>query len=244
MIGSLVSVIIPCYNSEDYITRAITSVWDQSYTNWELIIVDDGSTDSTFEIVSSLSNTHKNKTQIIQSKSNMGVSDARNKGLIKASGSYICFLDSDDYWEANKLKVQVDAMEHTLATLSYTGSNIVDEKNHVVGRRVFKSDLKYMDLWRRNYITLSSAMISTSIIKHGFKNIRHEDYLFWLENKSEKIIGIPDNLTNYRRHTANMTKNKLKSMFWLWRLYFHKTGSIFSSFALLLRNLISRVGRF
>ena len=241
MAEPLVTIVIPCYNSEGFIKRAITSVWEQSYTSWELIIVDDGSTDSTFEIVTNLSHIHKNKTKIIQSRSNMGVSNARNIGLKKASGRYICFLDSDDYWEANKLKLQVHAMEHTHATLSYTASNIVDEKNHIVGRRVYKSDLKHADLLRRNYITLSSAMISNSIIKHDFKNIRHEDYLFWLENKSEKIIGLPEVLTNYCKHSENMTKNKLKSMFWLWRLYFHRTGSIFSSVVLFLRNLISRV---
>lgn len=104
----LVSVVIPTFNRSDLLPDAIDSVVDQTYRNWELIIVDDGSTDDTEQVVNSYSDSRVRYTENTGSK---GPGGARNTGVRKAKGGYIAFLDSDDVWTSGKLRAQVDCME-------------------------------------------------------------------------------------------------------------------------------------
>jgi len=106
----LVSVIIPCYNSELYLLQAIRSVMNQTYTSWQLVVVDDGSTDATTSIISELSRELGEKMVTVRTP-NLGACSARNSGVAAATGVFIAFLDSDDYWHKDKLKVQIDYLE-------------------------------------------------------------------------------------------------------------------------------------
>lgn len=115
----LVSIIMACYNSIKTIDESISSVINQDYKNFELIIADDNSTDGTYEfIISKYSSS--DKVKIIRNEYNKGVSGARNSALRKAKGRYICFLDSDDLWETTKLSTQITYMLKHNVTLSYS----------------------------------------------------------------------------------------------------------------------------
>ncbi|HBC5517211.1 TPA: glycosyltransferase family 2 protein, partial [Proteus mirabilis] len=103
----LVSIIMPCFNSEKYISEAIESVLKQTYSNFELIIIDDNSTDSTLKIINSF---RDNRITIISFDENQGAGVARNKGIEVANGRFIAFLDSDDLWSKNKLEAQIKFM--------------------------------------------------------------------------------------------------------------------------------------
>src|SRR5690606_10832622 len=103
--NGLVSIVMPCYNAEKYITETVNSVINQTYKNWELIIVNDGSTDNSLNMIKEFA-ANDNRISFID-KSNSGVSDSRNKGLEKAKGEYIAFLDADDTWELNNLEDKI-----------------------------------------------------------------------------------------------------------------------------------------
>lgn len=103
----LVSVIIPCYNGEKFISKAIESVLNQTYQNWELIVVDDGSTDGSKKIINQFCNTDK-RAHYIQHKKNKGIPSARNTGIKTSIGEYIAFLDQDDLWMKEKLELFIE----------------------------------------------------------------------------------------------------------------------------------------
>jgi glycosyltransferase involved in cell wall biosynthesis len=237
----LVSIIAPCFNGERYLDQCLESIFHQTYRNWELVIVDDASVDGSYKRIEEKIKISTNKIKFIKLRKNVGVSAARNVGLDNAQGKYMAFIDIDDVWEKEKLSIQIASMEKEKATLSYTRTNILNAEGRVIGKRIYKANLTHRDLGRRNYITLSSAVISRNIIKSKFENIAHEDYIFWLRNKSDKIIGIPKTLTGYRVHSNNLTKSKLKSLLWLWKAYLHISRSIPKSCFLLFRNLLSRI---
>jgi len=106
----LVSIITPSFNSENFISETIQSVLKQNYTNWEMIIVDDFSTDKTVEIVKELASKDK-RIQLFELDKNSGTGIARNFGLNKSSGKYIAFLDADDVWKSEKLEIQIDFLK-------------------------------------------------------------------------------------------------------------------------------------
>ncbi|SUC11881.1 glycosyl transferase family protein [Proteus mirabilis] len=121
----LVSIIMPCFNSEKYISEAIESVLKQTYSNFELIIIDDNSTDSTLKIINSF---RDNRITIISFDENQGAGVARNKGIEVANGRFIAFLDSDDLWSKNKLEAQIKFMLDNNYHLTYSYYQCFDKK--------------------------------------------------------------------------------------------------------------------
>ncbi|MBW8001722.1 MAG: glycosyltransferase [Planctomycetes bacterium] len=122
---SKVSVIIPLYNYERYIGQAIDSVLSQTYTNWEIIVVDDFSSDGGLVVVGRYEDSLKEKLRVIENFENLGVSKSRNLGFRISTGDYIAYLDADDYWEPTKLEKQVLAMEEQDAGVVHTGVNTI-----------------------------------------------------------------------------------------------------------------------
>ena len=239
--SSLVSIIAPCFNGERYLDQCLESIFRQTYRNWELVIIDDASVDGSRKRIEEKIKNSTNEIKFIKLENNVGVGAARNMGLDNAQGKYVAFIDIDDVWEQEKLAIQISSMEKEKATLSYTRASILNAEGRVIGKRFYKASLTHRDLGCRNYITFSSAVISKNIIKSKFENIPHEDYVFWLRNKSDRILGIPKTLTGYRVHGNNLTKSKFKSLIWLWKAYLHISKSIPKSCFLLFRNLVSRI---
>ncbi|MGI4993406.1 glycosyltransferase family 2 protein [Halobacteriovorax sp. GFR7] len=187
----LVSVIIPTYNRANFLARAIDSVLKQSFQNFELIVVDDGSSDNSKDIVESFSD--ERIKYIFQQ--NRGVSAARNLGVIQSSGNYIAFLDSDDEWSENKLQRQLSLLENTKLRLCHTGEHWLRDGEVVKQKKVHQKvggDMFIRSL-KNCVISPSSVLMERSLFEEmgGFNEdfIVCEDYDLWLKITSLYEIG-------------------------------------------------------
>ncbi len=214
----MVSVVIPAFNCEKTILQAISSVLHQTVTSVEIIVVDDGSTDQTFEIVRRFAST-ENTIRLHQNPQNFGVAETRNIGCRNARGNYIAFLDSDDIWETDKLEKQLKALEWTKCDFSYTSYYITSEN----GKRLYRvpATISYSSLLKENVIGCSTVMLRAEVMKeHVFNSsFFHEDYALWLTLLREgyQAIGIEEALVCYRK--GGRSANKLKAAKNRWRIY-------------------------
>ena len=217
----LVSVIISLHDSEKYIEETLESVVNQTYKNWEMIVVDDYSFDSSRDIVRKLQG-KDNRITLVESKANFGgPARPRNIGLGLAKGKYIAFLDSDDVWLANKLEKQIEFMKDNDCDIVHTLANNIDESGKVQGlskdSRVFNK-LKYIMnnkniLFYTNYININTILMknSNNIRFTEDKNlIALEDWFFWIEaQKSLAITLQEDVLVNYRVRNSSISQREL-----------------------------------
>lgn len=160
--SELVSIITPVYNSEKYLKSAYDSLINQSYQNFEWIIIDDCSTDMSFKLALSFAKTDK-RIKVIKTKINSGAAVARNCGIKIASGKYIAFLDSDDIWKPNKLDIQIDFMHATNCAFSY-GCYEVINKNKTITYFPKKEKSDYKDLLKTCDIGCLTVMLDISIL--------------------------------------------------------------------------------
>lgn len=178
----LCSMIMPVYNSEKYIAEAIESVIKQTYKNWEIIVVNDASTDDTEKIIKSYQEKDK-RIKLISLPKNQGAANARNTAIQNAKGKYIAFLDADDYWEKEKLQEQIQILQNSNADISYTAYLMIDETGRKIKKRSVKKLLNLKDLLKENSIIFSSVVCKKESIKNKqFKSEwYHEDYVFLLD---------------------------------------------------------------
>lgn len=186
----LVSVIMPAYNAEKFISESIHSVISQTYTNWELIIINDGSTDSTEAVIKELITVEARIKYISQKNAKQG--KARNEGIKVASGGLIAFLDADDVWYQHKLQKQVEVMMNNECTLCFSDGVIINDKNIILKETMKVKDCEYqgtsalIDFFHSNKIpTQSVVCYKNAVIKAGyfseFANPYYaEDYDLWL----------------------------------------------------------------
>lgn len=220
----LISIIMPAYNAEKYIGQAIESVINQTYTNWELIVLDDGSKDCTKSIV--LEKVKKDKKiRLLENNRNMGVSATRNRGVQKAKGDWIAFLDSDDVWELEKLKKQVTFWQtHMDAKIIFTASSFINEANkkadyilHVPEKVGFK------ELLKQNVISCSSVLVQKKyLLKYAMPGDKlHEDYTVWLKilEDGNYAYGIDEPLLIYRISSNSKSGNKINAAKMQMRVY-------------------------
>ena len=213
----LVSVIMPAFNAEKYISESIESVIAQTYTNWELIIVDDGSTDNTAKIVKVFSSADNRIKYFYQSNQQMG--KARNTGLQNSNGKLIAFLDSDDIWVSNKLEIQVDFLKNKEVDLVFSDGYVfrdsienVEYEYKTINGEVYGNHAQHA-LMMQNFIPIPSVLTyKSAIVKvDGFnENIEiHNvaDYQLWLKMLigGFKFYGIPEKLFYYRKHNSQST---------------------------------------
>ena len=216
-----VSIIMPVYNAEKYILESVQSVLDQSYQNYELIIVDDASTDHSIELISSIceGNPH---VKILRLSENGGVSHARNTGIKYAKGEYIAFIDSDDIWKPEKLMLQMQFMLEHNVLFSFTSYEILhdgsDKENTYVQ---CPKKVNYNRLLYGNPISCFTVVCHRSVLEENvFENIRHEDYVLWLQlAKKYTLYGFDQNLGIYRSHENSISSNKFKAAGWVWNIY-------------------------
>lgn len=217
----LVSIIMPLYNCEKYVLQAISSVVEQTYTHWELIIVDDCSTDNSYQLVQEAI---KNNSQIhlYQLPSNRGVAEARNYAIKLSKGRFIALLDSDDRWLPEKLMKQVNHLIENNLVFTYSSYFIIDEENRRIGSVQAPLDITYHKELKGNRIgNLTAIFDSQKIGKKTFQSIGHEDYLFWLEilQKFHSTKGVKDCLAEYRLSQHTLSSDKLKAAKWTWNIY-------------------------
>lgn len=238
---ALVSVIMPNFNYAKYLKQSIDAVLVQTYSFVELIIVDDASTDNSLEIIQQYVS-QNNNIKLISNKKNKGVVACRNLGIEIAKGSYLCFIDPDDYWEENKLALQLQAMLDANSNLCFTDLQIIDSdgrKGKI--RKHHYQDYSYKSLLKRNFIPHSTLIVKKDLLEAirykeievntfqkkimqllSIKNIIHEDYVLLLtifKNKQVKPIHLDQPLVNYRVHANNYSGNYLKKLFSLYCIY-------------------------
>lgn len=223
MKDGLVSIIMPAYNSEKYIGETIESVLAQTYQNWELLIVDDCSTDNTPNIVRSYL-AKDSRVKYYRLSQNLGAAAARNKAMYEATGEYMAFLDSDDLWYKEKLQKQTDFMNQEKINFSYTSYERIEECSNKLPHRVIcPKQTSYEKLLLGNTIGNSTAMYSVkSLGKFNIPLIRkRNDYALWLRilKKEKYAVGISDVLMKYRVRGDSLSSNKIELLKYNWQLY-------------------------
>ena len=234
----LISIIIPYYKKKFYISKTIKSILNQSHKNFEIIIIYDDNDMSELNYLKKIVKGDK-RFKILINKKNLGVSKSRNKGIKKSKGKYIAFIDSDDVWKKEKLKIQLRFMEKNNYMISHTNYEIINKTDKLLGCMSIKKSLDYNDLIYSCDIGLSTVMINSkikSIIKFP-DIITKEDYILWLSlSKKFKIYGIQKNLTLWRKGDTSIKYiiRKFKDAFLVYSKYekFNFLKSIF--FVLLL----------
>lgn len=215
---SLVSIIMPSYNAANTIIDSLESIIAQTYTNWELIIVNDGSTDETREIVQKYT-MNDSRIVLINFPTNKGVSSARNIALKSAKGAFIAFCDADDIWLSSKLEIQLPFLrKYAIVCSNYFQFNETTRKAIISSNIIDFNNMLYS-----NRIPNSSAIIKRDyIFDVEFRNVGHEDYLFWLEifQKTPDILAYrcQEILLQYRLGKS-LSSNKIKAARWQWKIY-------------------------
>lgn len=222
-VDSMVSVIMPTYNSGRFIAESIESVICQTYNNWELIIVDDASTDNTKAIVAEYIRKYSS-IKYIFIEENSGAAFARTKAISMAQGEYIAFLDSDDIWYPDKLEKQFLFMrqnQYAFTATSYKHINEHGDDLHKIIKAIPKTDYKRLLL--DCPVGNSSVMYNQkSMGKFTVPNIRkRNDDALWLKmlKKEKYIYGFDDVLMKYRIRKNSISSNKLKVIKYHWVLY-------------------------
>lgn len=225
--NDLVSIIMPSYNTAKFIQETIESVLAQTYVNWELIIVDDCSTDNTGEIVAPyLSDL---RVRYIQNEKNSGAAVSRNRALQEAKGKWIAFLDSDDLWHPQKLKKQIAFMEKNQYHFSYTEYSEIDEDSTPLGRSV-SGPKKITKLGMYNYcwpgcltVMYDADMVGIIQIQDIKKN---NDYAMWLKViKKTDCYLLSENLASYRKRGGSISNHSYKTLIkWHYKLFREADG--------------------
>ena len=210
----LVSVITPVYNREKYLVKCIESILNQTYENFEFIIIDDNSSDLTVNIIKDYL-LRDSRIKFLENNKNLGATLSFNRGLDIAKGKYIARMDSDDISFPDRFKKQVDIFEswHDLEVLG-TGAVLIDHKENEIGRKQFPSNFKKISNIIKTGVPVfdPSVMMRSSTLKeiNGFDNrlAPADDYHLWLTLfKQKKIISnIDDYLIKYRLHDSNLSK--------------------------------------
>lgn len=218
-----VSVVMPCYNAEKYIRESIESVIKQTFLNWELIIVNDGSKDNTISIIQEYASIDTRVKYIDSSVPSGSPAEPRNIGIREARGRYIAFLDSDDIWTADKLESQLNLFSSGDYIIVYCDYESISETGERMNRKVKEPEsCNFRLLQKYNCIGCSEAIFDTEKIgKPQFKKIGHEDYLFWLEILKNGGIAINTNKVQllYRERNSSVSGNKLQAAKWAWDIY-------------------------
>ena len=226
---TLFSIIIPCYNAASTVERTLLGLVQQTYENFEAIIINDGSEDLSLQKISKF--TFKDpRFKLINLTQNQGLSNVRNIGLDYSTGKFICFLDSDDWWPSDKLEVFESYFNKGYDFLysDYTRVHEISKKEYYIK---VKKEIKYEDLLMFNPIPLSTAAFDAEKLEMiKFRDIKlSEDWVYWLDLFRNKIrpFGINKNLMFYSVGQNALSSNKLKMISRAWYIYRHYQGVSF-----------------
>lgn len=226
MTNDLVSVVIPVYNAEKCIEDTIRSIKSQTYTNYEILLVDDDSTDNSVEVIKKFE--CENIRLILNGGGTAAL--ARNKGIEAAKGRFIAFLDADDLWDPEKLDKQLKFMEEKNAAFSFTGYEFADENGVSVNKLVqVPPTLKYKQALKNTTIFTSTVIFDLSMIPKDLiymPNVKSEDSATWWKVLKTGTIayGLNEGLTLYRRSQGTLSSNKVEAIRRIWNLYRNVEG--------------------
>ena len=247
LLEGLVSVVMAAFNSEHYIAAAIQSVLCQSYQQWELLVVDDASSDRTPDIVAECARKDA-RIRLLRQKQNAGPAYTRNVAIKEAGGRFIAFLDSDDIWLPNKLERQITVMQESGAVLSFTAYRKIDLDGNVGDATIeVPATVTYGQLLKTNVIACLTAIYDSHALGKMYmpEDMRREDYRLWLQIlklsrhhedyalwlailrklldkkklQAMKVIGINEVLAYYRVHDTSVSRNKFQAAAMQWAVY-------------------------
>ncbi|MDH5833925.1 glycosyltransferase family 2 protein [Luteimonas kalidii] len=217
-----VSVVMPAYNAAATLEASMHSALAQTHAGVELLVVDDRSTDGTWELIQRQAEADPRVVPIRQPR-NAGVAAARNAGIEAATGHHVAFLDSDDTWYPDKLEVQLAAMRAAGARVSYTAYERVDETGRVLSRVRPPERATYAGMLKGNCIGNLTGLYDRSLGDPRFGAMGHEDYVFWLglvRQAGEAVCAAPERvLASYLVRSGSLSANKLRAARWQWRIY-------------------------
>lgn len=217
----LVSVITPSYNCSAFIKETIETVLDQTYPNWEMIIVDDHSQDDSVQVIKSYE-AIDSRIRLIPLANNVGAARARNIAIKEAQGAYIAFLDSDDLWLPTKLDEQVEFMKSGNLAFSFTSYSLIDERGNSLAIEVKAPiTVDYKHLIGNTTIGCLTVMLDRRQIKQiEMPDIQPEDTALWLLllRNGYQAHGLPKILSRYRIVSNSTSRNKWKAAYRYWKL--------------------------
>lgn len=241
--GPLVSIITPTFNAEKFIKATIASVQAQTHTNWEMILVDDASTDNTVKIIA-FEEKKDSRLKLVQLTNNQGAGVARNTGIELAKGTYIAFLDSDDLWMPEKLEKQLAFMGAHNAAVSYTSYGLMDENGTPMHKKVMALPmLTPQKMLRANYIGNLTGMYNAQMLGKVFMPTlrKRQDWALWYRcvQLAGNAHGLQDVLACYRVRKASVSSNKFNLIIYNY-LFYRKASNfgMFKSIICLLRFLV------
>lgn len=228
-----ISIIIPLYNSEKFLRKNLDSIFSQTYKNYELILINDGSTDGSLEVCKNYQKKHKNI--IIKSQKNKGVSSARNEGLKIASGEYVMFLDADDFLLDNYCvsKIIKELNEKKIDVLLYKMKYYYDNKKKYIKLPNYNVDENNIidDLISQNKLSISpcdkvvkrSILIDNNIFfDENMKNLEDADWSLRIYNSTSRIKCINEELYVYRQHCNTASRTYSKTLVESYKFFFKK----------------------
>lgn len=235
MVEKLVSVITPSFNSARFIAETIDCVQNQSYSNWEMLIVDDFSDDNSVALIKEYME-KDSRIKLIELNANLGAAVARNEALRIAKGKYVAFLDADDLWENTKLEKQIGFMQENGYSFTFSAYTAMDESGEALCKDLtFPDKVSYKDLLK----TCSVGCLTVILDKEKLGRIempplkRGQDYVLWLNllKEIEWAYCYPESLAKYRILDNSLSRNKFKKLKSQWGIYRSLMGiNLFKSF--------------
>lgn len=218
---------MPVHNGARYVQKAINSVLIQTYKQFELIIIDDASTDGSLKIIKEIAKGDKRIKVLEINKATGGPAIPRNIGMDMASGRFIAFIDCDDIWYSQKLERQLYFMLERQTAISFTAYQRIDENGICIKDVHIPKLMSYKSLLKNTAIATSSVMLDRSFLNNErFIQQGHEDYAFWLQlvKKYDHCYGLDEILLKYRVVEGSVSSRKLKSAMWVWDIYRNSEG--------------------
>lgn len=236
-----VSIIMPNYNSANFVGESIQSIISQTYSNWQLIICDDGSTDNSIEVINSFLS-QDNRIMLIQNKYNKGAPGARNSSLDLANGEYIAFLDSDDLWLENRLERHIHFMETKNLVFSYSFNEVIDEQGRKVSTLKAPYCVNKRNMCFANFISCSTAIYKSSIIGkvHQPDIKKRNDFALWLKilnmDGVKEAICFEEITSQYRSNSYGLSSNVLDAIkyFYVCLVKYNKCSKLYASLCTIL----------
>ena len=217
-----VSIITPSYNSTRFISQTIESVLAQTYQDWEMIVVDDCSTDNSCDVVERYSQ-KDSRIKLIKLQQNSGPAIARNRAILEARGRYIAFLDADDLWYPQKLEKQLNFMTENSLAFTYSSYDLMDEDGNDLGSFTTKKSISYKKMLKTCSVGCLTAIYDTQKLGKIYMPdiLKRQDYGLWLKilKEMDATKGILEPLARYRIMKNSVSSNKLKASLYMWRIY-------------------------
>jgi len=217
-----ISIITPTYNSHQFIEETIQSILNQTYTNWELLITDDCSTDGTWDWLKEYTK-KEDRIKIFQLEENSGTGVARNNSIKNATGRFIAFCDSDDQWKQDKLEKQIRFMLDNDLALSFSDYDLINEEGRSIGVVKAPEKVTYKIMLRNNYIGCLTAIYDTEKVGKIYMPVirKRQDWALWLAilKKIPYTMSIQENLAIYRNRSKSISSHKIDLIKYNWNIY-------------------------